>query len=162
MVESMAFEPDILILDPHKSNLLLAVEVEPHIRDLRAAEQQLRRYMALASCPTAMLVSLDMVRIYRDTFRASGDGSIELVAELPSPAFLSAAELAFVETAEGSRERAYRLADVVQSRLEGLANEVTLARLPTDLRVAVEEHVLPALLLGEIQAGAPRWYRAAS
>lgn len=158
----MAFEPDILVIDPHKSNLMLAVEVKVSVGDLSVAEQQLRRYMAFASCPTAMLVSLDTLRIYRDTFHAHGEGSIELVGEFPSKAFLSSAELAFIAAASGAQERAYRLEDAVQTWLEGLVHEAALAHLPADLRGAIEEHILPALSSGEVQAGAPRWYRAAS
>lgn len=158
----MAFEPDILVIDPHKSNLLLAVEVKLHVRDLLAAERRLYRYMALASCPTAMLVSLDSLRIYRDTFRDGEEGSIGLVGELPPSVFLSPAALAFIEAGANTQERAHRLEDLVQSWLEGLAHAPAQARLPADSRAAVEAHVLPALLSGEIQAGAPRWYRAAS
>jgi hypothetical protein len=70
--------------------------------------------------------------------------------------------MSILEASSTPESRAHLLEDAVQNWLEGLTDESAVAALPSGLRDAVEEHVIPALSRGRLRAARPRWQRTGS
>ena len=146
----MLAAPDIVVTGQDSPHVDLAIEAKAAPLSSALAtgcEARLRRYMAGMRCPVGMLVGADRIRIYRDEYREVGVDSIALIGEYPTTGlpFVGAAN-AGGATYEGA----------VQDWLESLRIESVRARLLPDLRVAIEAHVLPALVAGHVRAGTPR------
>jgi hypothetical protein len=156
------FEPDIIVTDPDFLDIALVVEAKLHSRGLDGGEAQLKRYMFGMQCPVGMLITPHVLRIYRDTFSEYSESSIECVGEFDIVDLLEAEGIRPVEERTGAAAAAagFRFESDVQTWLERLAAGSNVAALPPALRAAIEEHVLPALLQGEIRAAGPRWSRA--
>lgn len=150
----MAFRPDIIVTNPDTQELALVVEVRADLGDLEAAEQQLRRYMFGMRSPVGMLVTNDLLRLYRDRHTEYGEASVEFVGEYEIANML-APELAALRRG-GAAARGFELENAVQAWLERLTWPSERALVPQPLRAAIEEHVLPALEQGDVRAAGPR------
>jgi hypothetical protein len=148
----MPFEPDIIISDRDGFRFSLVVEAKSRVADLAVAERQLRRYMIGNGCPLGMIVTPETLRIYRDTYRSQEEDSIARVGEFPTAGLFGPA----AEQPASASTRGLRLDDLVQTWLETLRSPSALSSLQSDLRAALEEHVVPALFEGEIRAARPR------
>jgi hypothetical protein len=158
----MSFEPALIVTSRDAPDLGLVVEAKLSLASADSSEQQLKRYMFGMRCPVGMVITPGVVRLYRDTYREHGIGSIDLVGEFPAPKSLSDD----IAPATGSSGVALglRLEEAIQSWLEQLArgSRGVLDELSPGLREAIEEHVLPILAQGEIRAAGPRWRRTGS
>lgn len=150
----MAFEPDIVVADPH-GIVSLVVETKLSSSGLDEVASQLARYMFGMRCPMGMLVTPERVRLYRDTYSEPSEHGVERIAEFDSP-------LSVTNRMPPSGEKpdqAARFEHAVQSWLESLGMGVGLEELGAEARRAVEDNVLPLLRTGQVRAGHPRWRR---
>src|SRR6266511_5492031 len=153
----MPFAPNILVVARDATSIALVVDVELRIADLPTTEEQLKRYMVHTRCPVGMLVTPEKLRLYRDTYTGYNEDSIKRVGEFSMSGVLDP-HLAFPLRAPGmSAGRPFQLEEAVQAWLEGLARESVASTLPSQLREAVEEYIVPALMQGEVRAAGPRW-----
>jgi hypothetical protein len=141
----MGFQPDILVTSPDAPRVTLVIEAKVHLPDFDRTEAQLKQYMVGMQCPIGMLITPERMWLYRDSYTSRTPDSIERVGEYnikslwrePPPAQETLFE-AFV-----------------QHRLEDLARRPAL-ELPNDLRGALREYILPAIMTGEVRAAHPR------
>lgn len=151
----MAFEPDIVVLGPEASEIAMVVEAKMRTpsmsrRSIDDTERQLMAYMAAVRSPVGLLVTPEILRVYRDQYLPSQDGSVVRVGEFNATGLFrtepdakgSAAALAF------ERE--------VQSWLENLATESGLRQLTPELRRVYQQYLAPALAQGVVRSGHPR------
>lgn len=145
----MSFAPDILVTGRDHPDLALVVEVQSHLRDPAAIEEQLKRYMFGMQCPVGMIVTPEPLSLYRNTYIDYAPSSIERIGTFSMVGLLDVDH----RTLAGSEAR---LAAAVQDWLERVASGADLTDLSPDLREAVDEHVLPALAQGEVRTAGPR------
>lgn len=142
----MAFQPDILVTSPDEPRVTLVIEARVHLQNLDRTEAQLKQYMVSMQCPIGMLITPERMWLYRDTYTTRAPDSIQRVGEYnieslwrePPPA-------------QGDRFEAF-----VQHRLEDLAR-TPAQDLPSDLRDALREYILPAITTGDVRAAHPRY-----
>lgn len=152
----MPFEPDIIVTSADVPDVALVVEVKVALPDLAGTERQLRHFMHGMRCPLGMLVTASSLRLYRDTYSAVDEGSIQLVGEFPLPPPLARAASSIMKPKSGAH--VVDFVDAVQAWLEKLTGQED-ADLSESLRATFETHVLPALTGAEVRAAGPRWRR---
>jgi hypothetical protein len=149
IVKTEMFEPDIIVTN-EGSEIALVAEVKTSLPDLRRSELQLKQFMAAMRCPVGLLITPENLRLYRDRYLPSPEDSIEVVGTFDVKNVLHF-EGTGTKGADGvAFER------LVQSWLEGLVTGSGLRELSTELRGAVQAHIVPAILQGSIRAGHPR------
>jgi hypothetical protein len=153
--------PDIIISERDGLRDALAVEVKSSALEQPAAERRLKRYMVGMSCPLGLIVTPERLWLYRDTFRSRREDAIELIAELSADGLFGPGVVASAR-ANTAAMRGVGLEDIVQAWLEGLRSPSATSSLPPDLRNALEEYVVPAVLEGSVGAAAPRFQRTGS
>lgn len=142
----MAFQPDILVISPDEPRVTLVIEAKVHLSDLDRTEAELKQYMVGMQCPIGMLITPERMWLYRDSYTTRAPDSIQRVGEYnveslwrePPPV-------------QGARFEAF-----VQERLEDLA-KTPAQDLPSDLRDALREYILPAITAGNVRAAHPRY-----
>ncbi|HXP61615.1 MAG TPA: hypothetical protein VN829_14050 [Dongiaceae bacterium] len=143
---TMAFQPDILVTSPDEPRVTLVIEAKLQLPNLDRAEAELKQYMVSMQCPIGMLVTPERMWLYRDSYTTRAPDSIHRVGEYniqslwrePPPT-------------EGTRFETF-----VQRRLEDLA-KTPPQELPSDLRDALREYILPAITTGDVRAAHPRY-----
>lgn len=145
----MLARADIIVSSDYDADWQLVVEVKRVHRVDVETEHRLRAYLQASNCPLGLLVTLDELRVYRETYREPGIESVKLVAAHPTPQELAA---------QGSSEVAFERA--VQGWLERLAVSGTTIVDDATLAATLDAHVVPILREGRIRAGGPRWVRA--
>jgi hypothetical protein len=147
----MDFSPDIVVTTPGESTVHMVVEVKlSDTVDRDAAAQQLKHYMLRVGSPAGILVTRNAVAIFRDTFRTDSAESIEHVATI-----LTSDIPELQSFAAGVNKDPVAFEDAVQDWLVQLRYRFVQGYMRgVDSRVA--EHVMPALVNGEIRAGVPR------
>ena len=141
----MAFEPDILVTSPGEPRVTMAIEAKTSLPDLNRTEQELKRYMVGMQCPIGVLVTPQRLWLYRDFYTAQTPESVRRIGEYN-------AESLWRHTPPQHADEFERF---VQQWLEDLAT-TTPSDLPKDLREALREYILPAVLGGEVRAAHPR------
>lgn len=142
---TMAFQPDILVTSPDEPRVTLVIEAKVHLPNLDRTEAELKQYMVDMQCPIGMLVTPERIWLYRDTYTTQAPDSVQRIGEYnikslwrePPPT-------------EGILFEAF-----VQRRLEDLA-KAPAQELPSDLRDALREYILPAITTGNVRAAHPR------
>jgi hypothetical protein len=136
---------DFIVMAPDRPDVTLVAEVKMRVADVPEAERQLKAYMLDRGCPTALLVTPQTTRIYRDTRKDFTPESIVSAGEFGTRELLglatepkSSAELEFA----------------VRTWLERLAASWPSA-LPTSAteRKPVVEHLVPAVSEGRVMSG---------
>ncbi len=141
----MAFQPDILVTSTDEPRIALVIEAKVHLRNLKQTEAELKQYMVQMQCPTGMLITPERMWLYRDSYVTRASDSIERVGEYNvKPLWL-----------EPPPRQAARFEAFVQRELEGLTG-IPRPGLPSDLRDALREYILPALKAGDVRAAHPR------
>jgi len=157
----MGFEPDIVVHSRDGFDRFLVVEAKWQLadEDIATAEHELKRYMTGYRYPIGVMITPDTLRLYRDTFLSADASSVERVGEYSMVGVLDPDVLSTVRVIEQPQLRAFRLEDAVQSWLSTLNDPMAVNILPSGLREAVEEHIVPAVMQGEVRAAGPRWQR---
>lgn len=141
----MAFQPDILVTSLNEPQVRLVIEAKPNLTNLDRTEAELKQYMVLMQCPIGMLITPDRMWLYRDSYTARTPDSIHRVGEYNVKALWR----------DPPPLQAARFEAFVQQRLEDLA-KTPAQELPSDLRDALREYILPAITSGEVRAAHPR------
>jgi hypothetical protein len=152
----MPFSPDIIVTGEDTPRILLAAEAKLSRPIRKEDESQLKAYMLQMRCPIGLLVTPDTVEVFRDTYTAHSESSVEQVASFPSPKTLAI----FKSFHHGSSEPQPGLGfeQAVRSWLERLASSpsVGLSESPKEAREALTDYILPALTQGVVRSTGPR------
>jgi hypothetical protein len=141
----MPFEPDIVVTETGHHRVNLVVDVKTTLPDLQQTELGLKKYMYLVQCPTGLLITPDRLWLYQDGYTSRSPESVELVGDF---------DLALVWEDPPPKQET-RFETFVQRWLEDLPRQ-RAEQLPKDLRSAVREYILPAVVQGEVRAAHPR------
>jgi hypothetical protein len=157
----MPFAPDIIVMGEETPRMLLVVEakVAPKIRN--EDESRLKSYMLHMRCPTGLLVTPDVIEVFRDTYTTHSENSVERVGPFAAPKNWSI----FRSPHHGSDAKstqnpdlALRFEEAVKDWLEqlGLSPSIHLKEFPKETREALTDYVVPALAGGILRSGGPR------
>jgi hypothetical protein len=141
----MPFQPDIVVTTPGGPGVTLVVEAKPTLPDLERTEDGLKIYMTLMQCPTGLLITRDRMWLYQDSYTSRSPQSIRRVGEFNLKPLWD----------QPPPEQEARFETFVQRWLEDLAKQPA-EELPKELRAALREYVLPALMGGDVRAAHPR------
>jgi hypothetical protein len=145
----MPFNPDIVVIEPGSSHVLLIVEAKTKA-PASQSEPKLKQYMWEMSCPVGLFVSPRRIAIYLNRFTGYSDESVHKLGEYPSPPSWNSFEVRGTEVEFESR---------VQSWLERLRKHSSESDIPPATIDAFSEYVIPNLVSGEIHAAGPRLTR---
>ena len=150
----MSFSPDIIVTGEDTPRILLAVEVKLSRPNGKDDETRLKTYMLQMRCPIGLLVTPDVVEVFRDTYTAHTENSVERVASFPSPDTWQN----FKAAHQGEPHAGLRFEEAVRSWLEGLGTSPfpQLSEFPPRTREALRDYVLPALTEGVVRSTGPR------
>jgi hypothetical protein len=146
----MSFSPDIIVTGDDTPRILLAAEAKLSRPTNKKDEIQLKTYMLQMRCPIGLLVTPDVVEVFRDTYTAHSEDSVERVASFPSPMTWHNFKVAH----QGEPHAEVRFEQAVKSWLEELASipSIFLAQSPKETREALSDYVLPALTQGVVRS----------
>lgn len=135
----------------------LVVSVGRAPEDCSFVEEPLKRYMLAMSCPVGMLIVPSRIWIYRNRYLSSDPRSVEKIGPFVATWWPeSSLPTGFVGTPEGAAAALDPFVQEVRRWLEGLDTAASVNALPSDLRTAVREYILPVLTDGILRAGVPR------
>jgi hypothetical protein len=142
---SMAFQPDIVVTSLDEPRVALVIEAKVHLPNLDRTEAQLKQYMVRMQCPIGMLITAERMWLYRDSYTTRTPDSIQRVGEYNIKSLWR----------EPPPTEAALFESFVQRRLEDLV-DTPVEQLPSDLREALREYILPAIAAGDVLAAHPR------
>jgi hypothetical protein len=150
----MSFSPDIIVTGEDTPRILLAAEVKLSRPTGKDDEARLKTYMLQMRCPIGLLVTPDVIEVFRDTYTAHSEKSVERVASFPSPK----AWQNFKAAHNGEPSPELRFEEAVRSWLEqlGTSSSPYLSEFPPQTREALSYYVLPALTQGVVRSTGPR------
>jgi len=107
-------------------------------------------------CPIGLLVTPDVIEVFRDTYTEHSESSVKRVGSFPSPSSWDI----FRVPHHGSREPqlGLRFEEVVKSWLEqlGTSPSAHLKEFPKETREALADYVVPAVTQGVVRSTGPR------
>jgi len=144
----MAFTPDVIVTtDYSPATIALVAEAKRSTANLDEAAFQLKEYMLLMGCPVGIIFTPQVLRIYKYRFVGRTQDSIELVGDFPASELLEAREaLAGAESAVES---------TLVGWLDELAHTGQVAVSDQRLKLAINEHILPAVSGGRVSIAHP-------
>ncbi|MGC2530743.1 MAG: hypothetical protein WA639_23610 [Candidatus Acidiferrum sp.] len=150
----MSFSPDIIVTGEDTPRILLAAEVKLLRPNGKDDETRLKTYMLQMRCPIGLLVTPDVIEVFRDTYTAHSENSVERVASFPSPK----AWQNFKAAHQGEPHAGLRFEETVRFWLEQLDASASpnLSEFPPQTREALSAYVLPALIQGVVRSTGPR------
>jgi hypothetical protein len=148
----MPAQADIIVSSPDSTEIRLVVETKLKIVDLRETEHQLKNYMLQMSCPLALLVTPQQLRVYRDRFTSYSEDSIELLGEFNIEGLIR-----FPSSPTLAQESGVAFENAVQSWLEYLSTaDHPREGLGPGFREVIDHYILPAVESGVVRAAGPR------
>jgi hypothetical protein len=150
----MSFSPDIIVTGEDTPRILLAAEVKLTRPTSKEDETRLKTYMLQMRCPIGLLITPDVIEVFRDTYTAHSEKSVEHVASFPSPKSLQN----FKADHQGEPHPELRFEESVRAWLEQLGSSPSpfLSEFPPKTREALSYYVLPALTQGVVRSTGPR------
>ncbi len=150
----MSFSPDIIVTGEDTPRILLAAEAKLSRPISKEDETRLKTYMLQMRCPIGLLITPDVVEVFRDTYTAHSEISVVRVASFPSPNSWQN----FKSSHQGEPRPELRFEQAVKSWLEELASipSIFLSQSPKETREALSDYVLPALTQGVVRSTGPR------
>jgi hypothetical protein len=142
---TMAFQPDILVTSPDEPRVTLVIEAKVHLPNLDRSEAELKQYMVRMQCPIGMLITPERMWLYRDSYTTRAPDSIRRVGEYNIKSLWR----------EPPPSQETRFEAFVQHQLEDLA-KIPAQELPSDLRDALRDYIIPAITTGDVRAAHPR------
>ena len=145
----MASTPDVIVTtDYSPATIALVGEAKGATANLGETALQLKEYMLLMGCPVGIIFTPQVLRIYKYRFLGRTQDSIELVGDFPSVELLEARET--VAGAESAVE------STLVGWLDELAHTGQVAVSDQRLKLAINEHILPAVSGGRVSIVHPR------
>jgi len=145
----MVFTPDVIVTtDYSPATIALVAEAKSATANIEEAALQLKEYMLLMSCPVGIILTPQVLRIYKYRFRGRTQDPIELVGDF-SPREL-------LETLEPLAGGESAVESTLVGWLDELAQAGQVAISDQRLRSAINEHILPAVSGGRISVVHPR------
>src|SRR5581483_598924 len=133
----MVFTPDVIVTtDYSPATIALVAEAKSATANIEEAALQLKEYMLLMSCPVGIILTPQVLRIYKYRFRGRTQDPIELVGDF-SPREL-------LETLEPLAGGESAVESTLVGWLDELAQAGQVAISDQRLRSAINEHILPA------------------
>jgi hypothetical protein len=157
----MPFSPDIIVTGEDTPKTLLVVEARLNPRILKEDESQLKSYMLHMRCPIGLLVTPDVIEVFRDNYTAHSENSVERVGSFPAPKDWDI----FRVPHHGSNSKdpadthlGFHFEETVKSWLEQLAASPSafLKEFPKETRETLTDYVVPALTQGVVRSSGPR------
>lgn len=145
----MVFSPDVIVTtDYSPATIALVGEAKGTSANLDEAALQLKEYMLLMGCPVGIILTPQVLRIYKYRFLGRTQDPIELVGDFPPGELL------------GAREPVAGIESAVESTLVGWLDELAHAGQvgvsDQRLKSAIIEHILPAVSGGRVSIVHPR------
>src|ERR1700690_2799653 len=81
----MSFSPDIIVTGEDTPRILLAAGAKVFRPISPEDVSRLKTYMLQMRCPIGLLITPDVIEVFRDTYTAHSEKSVERVASFPSP-----------------------------------------------------------------------------
>jgi hypothetical protein len=151
----MAFSPDIIVTGEDTPGILLAAEARLSRSGRKEDESQLKTYMLDMRCPIGLLVTPDVIEVFRDTYTAHSEKSVEHVASFASPKTWKIFKGPLRNPIKSIL--AFRFEEAVKSWLEQLATSPTAyLNESKETREALTDYILPALAQGVVRSTGPR------
>jgi hypothetical protein len=152
----MPFSPDIIVTGEDTPRILLAAEAKLFRPISPEDVSRLKTYMLQMRCPIGLLVTPDAIELFRDTYTAHSENSVEHIASLPSPKTWHSFK--GTHRASNDPELAFQFEQAVKSWLEelGSATSAFLGESPKETRETLTDYVLPALAQGVVRSTGPR------
>jgi hypothetical protein len=146
----MPFSPDIIVTGEDTPRILLAAEVKLSRPIRKEDESRLKTYMLQMRCPIGLLITPDVIEVFRDTYTAHSENSVEQVASFPSPE----AWQNFKASHQDEPHAGLRFEETVRFWLERLGTSPSphLSEFPPQTREALSDYVLPALTQGAVRS----------
>lgn len=157
----MPFSPDIIVTEEDTPRILLIVEAKLSSPSRPEYESQLKSYMLHMRCPTGLFVTPDAILVYRDTYTAHSEKSVERAGPFPAPKTWTVFKVPHhgseLPSARDTHMEA-RFEETVKSWLEQVRNSPSdyLKEFPKETRDALTDYVVPALSQGVIRGSGPR------
>jgi hypothetical protein len=144
----MALTPDVIVTtDYSPATIALVGEAKGATANLDEAALQLKEYRLLMGCPVGIIFTPQILRIYKDRFLGRTQDSIELVGDFPSDElFKSRQPMAGAESAVES---------ALAEWLDELAHTGQVRVSDVHLKLAIDEHILPAVSGGYVSITHP-------
>jgi hypothetical protein len=157
----MAFSPDIIVTGDDTPRILLVAEAKRYSAIRKEDESQLKSYMLHMRCPIGLLVTPDAIEVFRDTYTAHSESSVERVGSFPAPKDWDIFRVPHHGSSGKDPSDAnlgFRFEETVKSWLELLGSSPSpyLKELPEETREALTDYVVPALKQGVIRSSGPR------
>jgi hypothetical protein len=157
----MPFSPDIIVTGEDTPKILLVVEAKLYPSIRKEDESQLKSYMLHMRCPIGLLVTPDLIEVFRDNYTAHSENSVERVGSFAAPKIWDIFKAAHHGTEwEGTSDAniGFRFEEAVKSWLEQLSTSPSayLTEFPKETREALTDYVVPALTQGVVRSSGPR------
>jgi hypothetical protein len=81
----MPFSPDIVVTGKDSPRILLVVEAKYYPTVRKEDESKLKSYMLDMKCPVGLIVTPELIEVFRDRYIAHSESSVEHVASFPAP-----------------------------------------------------------------------------
>jgi hypothetical protein len=157
----MAFSPDIIVTGEDTPRMLLVAEAKLSSRVHKDDEFRLKSYMLQMRCPIGLLVTPEVIEVFRDTYTAHSENSVERVGTFPAPKDWDIFRAPHHGSGGKDPSDAHfesRFEGAVKSCLELLGSSPSpcMKELPEEAREALSDYVVPALKQGVIRSSGPR------
>jgi hypothetical protein len=143
----MAFTPDVIVTAPDSLSVTLVAEAKSERANLNETSRLLKQYMLRMHCPVGIIFTPRTLRIYKDRFIGRSEDSIEMVGDFPG------AEL-FRPTQASDTEHSPVEAALVRW-LDELAHSGQVRVRNVELKSAIDEYILPAVIGGRVSIAHP-------
>jgi hypothetical protein len=81
----MPSTPDIIVTGEDTPRIFLVAEAKLRSTIRKEDESQLKSYMLQMRCPVGLLVTPEIIEVFRDTYTAHSENSVERVGSFPAP-----------------------------------------------------------------------------
>jgi hypothetical protein len=144
----MAFTPDVIVTtDYSPATIALVAEAKEATGDLDEIALPLKHYMLQMGCSVGMILTPQILRIYKDRFLGRSEDSIQLVGDFPSRDLLKS-----WQSGAGAESA---LKSVLIQWLDELTTAGQVQVSDPNLKLAIDEYILPAISGGRVSIAQP-------
>ena len=154
----MTSTPDIIVTGEDTPRIFLVAEAKLRSTIRKEDESQLKSYMLQMRCPVGLLVTPEIIEVFRDTYTAHSENSVERVGSFPAPKDWSVFRVPHHGSAAKDLNLEFRFESAVKYWLEqlGASPSFYMKEFPKETRDALVDYVVPALAQGIVRSSGPR------